>query len=63
MDTVSKHPTRSSLAMHTQNGVFGKLPGRCHAIQCIDSTMLPRANHPFGCIRSKPTRGSVPDGL
>jgi len=44
MDIASKHPTCSTLAMHTENGVVGKLPGRCNAIHCIDSTILPREN-------------------
>ena len=37
--------------------------GRRNTIQCIDSTMLARANHVLGCTRSKPSQGSVPDGL
>jgi hypothetical protein len=37
--------------------------GRCNIIQCIDSTMLPRENHRFGCTLSKPSHGSVPAGL
>jgi hypothetical protein len=37
--------------------------GRCNTIQCIDSTMLARENHLFGCTRSKPSQGSVPAGL
>ena len=37
--------------------------GRCNTIQCIDSKMLPRENHLFGCTWSKPKQGSVPTGL
>src|SRR5271156_3293411 len=37
--------------------------GRCNTIQCIDSRMLARENHLFGCTRSKPSQGSVPAGL
>jgi hypothetical protein len=35
---------------------------RCNTIQCIDSTMLPRENYLFGCVRPKPSQGSVPAG-
>jgi len=37
--------------------------GRCNTIQCVDSTMLPRENHLFGCTRSKLSQDSVPVGL
>jgi len=37
--------------------------GQCNSIQCIDSTLLPWENHPFGCIRSNPSQDSVPSGL
>src|SRR5271170_6631095 len=37
--------------------------GQCNTIQCIDSTMLARENHLFGCARPKPSQGSVPAGL
>jgi hypothetical protein len=36
---------------------------RCNTIQCIDSTMLARENHLFGCTRSKPGQSSVPARL
>jgi hypothetical protein len=34
-----------------------------HTIQYIDSTMLPREHHPFGCKGSKPNQSSVPPDL
>jgi hypothetical protein len=37
--------------------------GRCNTIQCVDSTMLARENHLFGCTRSRPSQGSFPAGL
>ncbi len=37
--------------------------GRCNAIQCVDSTMLPRKNDLFGGTRSRPCQGSVPARL
>jgi hypothetical protein len=37
--------------------------GQCNTIQCVDSTLLSWENHPFRCIRSKPSQGSVPAGL
>jgi hypothetical protein len=37
--------------------------GRCNTIQCVDSTMLPKRTHLFGCTRSKPSQGSVPADL
>jgi hypothetical protein len=37
--------------------------GRCNTIQCIDSAMLPRKNHLFGCTGPKPSQRSVPAGL
>ena len=37
--------------------------GRCNTIQCIDSIMLARENHLFGCTRSRPSESSVPPGL
>src|SRR5580658_2489818 len=37
--------------------------GRCNTIHCIDSTMLARENHLFGCTWSKPSQSSVPAGL
>src|SRR5271170_5335279 len=37
--------------------------GRCNTFQCIDSTMLPQENHPFGRAPSKTSQGSVPAGL
>jgi hypothetical protein len=37
--------------------------GRCNTIQCVDSAMLARQNHLFGCTRSKPSQSSVPAGL
>src|SRR5271168_1335615 len=36
--------------------------GRCNTIQCVDSAMLPRENHLFGCTPPKPSRSSVPAG-
>jgi hypothetical protein len=36
---------------------------RCNTIHCVDSTMLARENHLFGCPRSKPSQSSVPTGL
>src|SRR5580658_4525079 len=36
---------------------------RCNTIHSIDSTMLARENHLFGCPRSKPSQSSVPAGL
>src|ERR1700693_171339 len=33
--------------------------GRCNAIQCIDSTVLPRKKHLFGCTRARLGQGSV----
>jgi hypothetical protein len=37
--------------------------GRCNTIRCINSAMLLRENHLFGCTRPKPSHGSVPAGL
>ena len=37
--------------------------GRCNTIQCIDSTMLLREKHLFGCTWLKPSQGSIPVGL
>jgi len=37
--------------------------GRCNTIQCVDSTTLLQENYQFGCIRSKPSQGSVLDDL
>jgi hypothetical protein len=34
--------------------------GRCNTIQRIDSSMLVRENHLFGCTRPKPSLGSLP---
>jgi hypothetical protein len=36
--------------------------GRCNTIQCIDSAMLLRENHLFGCTRPKLSQGNVPVG-
>src|SRR5580704_1360793 len=33
--------------------------GRCNTLQCIDSTMIAREKHLFGCTRSKPSQSSV----
>lgn len=41
----------------------GSSIGRCNSIQCLDSAMLRRENHLFGCARPKPSQGSVPAGL
>ncbi len=37
--------------------------GRRNTPQCIDSTMLPQADHLFGRSQLKPSQGSVPAGL
>src|SRR5271156_261175 len=37
--------------------------GRCNTFERIDSAMLPRENHLFGCTRPKASQGSVPAGL
>jgi hypothetical protein len=42
--------------------VMGQSTGRCNTIQCVNSTLLPRENYAFGCIRSKRSQGSVPAG-
>jgi hypothetical protein len=36
--------------------------GRCNTIQWVDSTMLARENHRFGCARSKSSESNVPAG-
>jgi hypothetical protein len=37
--------------------------GRCNTIQCVDSAMLQRENHLFGCTRPKTNQDSFPAGL
>ena len=37
--------------------------GRCNTLQYVDSAMLLRENHLFGCTRPKPSQGSVLAGL
>jgi hypothetical protein len=55
---------RNSRQTHSQRPVnAASSTSRCNTIHCVDSTMLARENHLFGCPRSKPSQSSVPTGL
>src|SRR3984885_4645228 len=59
--SVSHPAGRPAFSSHLINA--DSSTGRCNTIPCIDSTMLARENHPFGCARLKPSQASVPAGL